>query len=416
MTERPVVVVGAGLAGLCCARELHRRGMPTLVLEASDGVGGRVRTDLHDGFLLDRGFQVLLTAYPECRAVLDYDALDLRPFFPGSLVRRGGRVHRVADPWRKPLQSLLTLFTPVGGLGDKLRVARFRAAVRGRTIEEIFAAPERTAAEALRDRGFSEEMLDRFFRPFFGGVFLERDLSTSSRMLEFLFKMFSEGNTAIPAAGMQSIPLQIAAGLPEGCLRTGARVDSVRPDRVLLEGGEEIHAASVVIATDGAEYGRLVPGEQRTRFRSTVCLYFDAPEPPVREPILVLDGDGRGPANHVCVVSEVAPGYAPEGRALVSVNVVEPASLEPTEDLERGVREQMGEWFGSAAADWRLLRAYRIPRALPSAEAGALDPPSRPVALESGLFVCGDHRENGSIQGAMASGRRAAQAISADRT
>jgi phytoene dehydrogenase-like protein len=411
MRAPAVVIVGAGLAGLCCARELHARSVPFVLLEAADQVGGRVRTDEHEGFRLDRGFQVLLTAYPECRRVLDYAALDLHPFLPGALVRRGERFHRLSDPWRRPLDSIATLFAPLGGLADKLRVARFRAAVRGMSLQQIFERPERSSREALKLRGFSDDFVESFFRPFFGGVFLERGLETSSRMLEFLFKMFSEGSAALPAGGMQAIPRQIAAALPAESLRTGARVESIEPGRVLLSGGESIAARAVVVATDGAEASRLVPRMAAPAFRRTVCLYYDAPVPPVRRAVLVLNGNGEsdGPVNHLAVVSQVAPGHAPAGRALVAANVVEPRSAEPADELEPPVRRQLTAWFGSAVDAWRHLRSYTIPRALPALSPGAGREPSPGKDCPEGVFVCGDHTESGSIQGAMLSGSRAAR-------
>ena len=162
-----VVVVGAGLAGLSCARTLQEHGVGVTVIEASDAIGGRVRTDRLSGFLFDRGFQVLQTAYPEARRVLDYAALKLQPFYPGALVYREGRFHRVADPWRRPQHALSTLLSPLGTLSDKLRVARLQQHVSGLTLEQLFDQPESSTMEALRRSGFTESMIEGFFRPFF---------------------------------------------------------------------------------------------------------------------------------------------------------------------------------------------------------------------------------------------------------
>ncbi len=416
MSERRVIVVGAGLAGLACARRLHEAGVGVVVLEAAGEVGGRVRTDEVDGFLLDRGFQVLLTAYPECRRQLDYEALDLRAFFPGARVRLGGRFHTVADPWRAPLAGLLGAFAPIGGLADKLRVARLRRRLLATDLEALFARPERTTLEALRREGFSEAMIDRFFRPFLGGIFLERELATSSRMFEFVYKMFSSGTTALPAAGMRAIPRQLAAGLPAGAVRTRSRVEEVRPDGVRLESGERLESDAVVVAGALAEGPQLLPGQPPTSWCSTTCLYFAAPEPPLARPILVLDGDGAGPVGNLCVPSQVAPSYAPPGRALVSASVIGggAAGERSDDELESTAREQLGGWFGSAVKAWELLRIYRIRHALPSQPPPSLEPPERPVRIEDRLYACGDHLDNASIQGAMVSGRRAAEALLAE--
>ena len=267
-----VLVVGAGLAGLCAARRLQARGVRALVLEASDGVGGRVRTDVIDGFRLDRGFQVLLTAYPEARRVLDYGALELRPFTPGALVRFGGRFHRVVDPFRRPLQAPATVLSPIGGLADKARVGRLRLRLAATRPSELFQEPERTTLEALRDEGFSDPMIDRFFRPFFGGIFLERELTTSSRLFNYYFRCFSLGGTVLPAEGIEAIPRQIAAGLPDGSVRTGARVTSVAERSVILEDGERLEARAAIVATDGLTAARLLPELPTPKSRAVTCL------------------------------------------------------------------------------------------------------------------------------------------------
>jgi phytoene dehydrogenase-like protein len=406
-----VIVVGAGLAGLACALRLHEAGAGVRVLEASDAVGGRVRTDVVDGFRLDRGFQVLLTAYPETRRVLDYAALDLRPFLPGALVRRSSRFHELSDPWRRPERAWRSLTAGVGTLGDRLRMARFRRRVRRGSLEELFLRPEASAAERLHAEGFSAEMIEAFFRPLFGGVLLDRALAASSRMLEFVFRMMAEGGVAVPAAGMQAIPEQMARRLPGETVRLGARVASVSPVAARLESGEEVRGDAVVVATEGPEAARLA-GLPAPGSRPVTCLYFAAGEPPVAEPILVLDGDGTGPVNNLCVPSQVAPGYAPAGAALVSASVVGGAQSDAGDEaLELAVRRQMEGWFGSGVRGWRHLRTYHVRHAQPEQRPGWLEPVEREVRLESGLFVCGDHRDTASLHGAMLSGRRAAEAV-----
>lgn len=404
------VVVGAGLAGLACALRLEEAGLSTVVLEASDAVGGRVRTDAVDGFLLDRGFQVLLTAYPEAQRVFDYERLDLRELYPGALVRAQGGFHRVADPFRRPLDALGSIRSPVGALRDLPRLARLRARARAGSLEGLFARRETTTLEALRALELSPRIVERFFRPFLGGVFLDRELSTSSRMLDFVTRMFSLGYAALPAAGMGALPAQLADALPPGTLRTATPVERVEAGAVVTADGERIDVRAVVVAADGAGAAGLLAGVEAPRWRSTACLYFDAPEPPVEGAILVLDGDGEGPVNNLCVPSSVAPGYAPAGRALVSASVIGSPVL-PDAELGAAVRRQLRGWFGAAVEDWRHLRTYRIEHALPVREPPSLEPRDRVVRLGSGLYVCGDHRETASIQGALASGRRAARAV-----
>jgi phytoene dehydrogenase-like protein len=411
----PVAIVGAGLAGLACARTLAKAGVPARILEASDGVGGRVRTDIVDGFRLDRGFQVFFAAYPEARAALDYAALDLRAFTPGALIRAEGRFYRVLDPVRRPLAAMAGALAPIGSFRDKAKVLRFRRQVLSASVESIFSAPEQTAEAALRAFGFSDRILARFFRPLFGGIFLERELATSSRMLRFVYRMMAEGDTTLPAEGMEAIPRQLAAALPEGAVRLRARVTAIEPGAesvlLLVEGGEWLRAGVVVLATEGDAAAALSGLSPAPRPRPVTCVYFSADRAPIEEPLLLLDGEGRGPVTTLAVPSLVAPGYAPAGGHLISATVLG-AHAGSDAALEACVRHQLAGWFGAAqVARWRRLAIYRIPFAQFEQTPGVLDPPERPVRLGPRLFVCGDHVENASINGAMRAGRRAAEAV-----
>lgn len=410
-----VVIVGGGLAGLCCGKRLAECGVTFRVLEGSDGVGGRVRTDLVDGFRLDRGFQIYLTAYPEGRRVLDLDALDLKSFTRGALVRVHGRFHRVADPRSEPVAAVCSLFNAIGSPADKLRVAKLHWSIAAGRLDAQFAKDERLTLDLLRETGgFGPRMIDRLFRPFFGGVALDKSLVTSSRFFRFVFRMFGEGPGAVPANGMQAIPDQLAAGLPAGSVRLGAVVERVGHREVVLAAGETVRGRAVVVATEGPVAARLLgddvpdPGSN-----GSTTLYYAADTAPTTEPVLMLDGDGCGPVNSVVVMSNAAPACAPPGKALVSASVVG-APAEDDAALDRRARTQLREWYGSAVDGWRLLRIYRIPHSLPDQTAGRLDPWQRPVRLRPGLYVCGDHRDNGSIDGAMTSGFRAAQAVMED--
>lgn len=382
-----VVVVGAGAAGLACAQTLLRAGRSPVVLERSDSVGGRVRTDVVDGFLLDHGFQVLPVAYPEARAMLDYDRLDLGEFARGAIIRSDGRFRRLADPRQAPVRSLRALAGGVIGVRDGAAVMKL---LRG-------SGDETTAADALRSAGVSRAIVERFFAPFLRGIFLEERLTTSSRFLDFVLKTFAEGPAALPQGGMGAITSQLAEGLD---VRTGTAVASVGPNAISLETGEQLRAAAVVVATTG------LVDEPRHGWNGVTCVYYDAPAPPIPGPWLVVNGEG-GPINNLCVPSEAAPSYAPAGRALVSLSLL--GAGEP--ELE-AVQNQLRGWFGRSVAEWRHLRSYRIPRALPAYPVGGFGSPS--IRLASGLYACGDHREHPSLNGALASGRRAAEAILAD--
>ena len=405
--DSEVIVVGAGMAGLACAIELHQRGVGVTVLEASDGVGGRVRTDVVDGFRLDRGFQILLTAYPEARRQFELGALDLRPFQPGAMVRIGGRFHRVADPVRQPGHVLATLRAPVGGLGDKARIGLLRLRLMNAEPASLLRAAETTTRAHLYDLGFSEEIVERLWRPWFGGVLLDPELSTSSRMFDILFRSFAAGDAAVPAAGMGAISEQLAVRLPAGCIRLGATVTEVGAGEVSTADGDRLRARAVVVATEGPTASRLT-GIPDPGSRSSTSVWFAAERAPLDEPVLLIDGEGRGPATSAAVLSAVAPTYVPPGAALVTASM--PGRLAP--DRAEDVRAQLRTWFGAQVDGWRVLRTDAIPHGLPS----QLPPfnPKRPVALRPGLFVCGDHRDTGSIQGALYSGRRTAAAVAAE--
>ncbi len=408
--EIPIVIVGAGLAGLTCARYLHDAGLPVRVLEKENRVGGRIATDVVDGFRFDRGFQVFLTAYPEAQALLDYDALDLCPFYDGALVRFDGAFHRVADPIRHPASAPSTLVSPVGSLRDKLRVARARNRLRADSLDALFARPELTTRDALANRWkFSPTIIERFFRPFVGGITLDPALAASSRTFEFVFRMFSEGSAALPGKGMHCIPEQLAASLPEDAISLNTEVKSVRPRSVTLADGQEIQARAVVIATDAPAAQMLHRGAATTTASvGEMCLYYAMPTPPTDEPILILSAES-GPINNLSVLSNVAPRYAPPGQSLVSVVV-----LTHTGDpgaLELAVRNQLRKWYGDAVAQWRHLRTYPITYGLPDQSPPYLVERDPAVKLDDGLFRCGDHLSTASINGAMRTGRRAAEAI-----
>jgi phytoene dehydrogenase-like protein len=403
------IIVGGGLAGLVCARRLAAAGKSFQLLEASDEVGGRVRTDVVDGFRLDRGFQVFLTAYPEAKKILDYDKLQLRSFEPGALVRHCGKFHRLSDPLRRPQHALSTVLSPAATLADKLKILSFRSHTNAGDLDSLYRRAEHSTLDLLRDRGFSEVIRERFFRPFLGGVFLDHKLETSSRLCEFVFRMFSTGQAALPAEGMQAIPRQLADGLPESSVRTNCPVKSVDDGSVTLASGETVDAKTIVIATDAPTSRMLLGDTFPADGRSVRCFYFAADKAPLAEPILVLNGDGEGPINNLCVPSQVSAAYAPSGKSLVSVTSLDCDTAE--DELRSSVEKQLVEWYGNAASHWAHLKSYTINYALPVQSPPGLEPVEKPAEVRPGLYICGDHCDTASINGAMASGRRAAESV-----
>jgi phytoene dehydrogenase-like protein len=415
IADPDVVIVGGGLAGLACARHLHEHGISFQLIEASDGLGGRVRTDHVEGFLLDRGFQVLQTAYPEAQKVLDYAKLDLHSFFPGAVIRIDNHSYRVADALRKPLEAFESLFSPIGTLSDKVRLLAFRQRLHRQSIDTIFRRDEVTTLDALQREGFSPTIVATMFRPFLRAIFLETGMKTSSRMFEFVFKMFADGYAALPANGMGAIPDQLASALPAESIRLNTRVTSVSPYGATLEYGEQLKARAVVVATEGPEACRLIPGLEPVISCSATCMYFVADYNPLGSPILALNGDGSGIINNLCVPSSVAPSYARAGSSLISVSILGIPD-EDDKKLELRVRSQLKSWFGRRVDTWRSFRTYRIHHALPSQAFPALSQPRRPIKMQPGLYVCGDHRDTASIHGALLSGRRTAETILEDLT
>lgn len=419
-----VLIVGAGLAGLACGRVLSEAGIDFEILESTERAGGRVRTDQVDGFTLDHGFQVLLTAYPACQQLLDYESLRLRTFDPGAMVRIAGKFHMLGDPWRKPGQAFKTAFAPVGTLADKLRIAKLRASCRAGSLDNLYLRPQETTQSRLVELGFSESMIDHFFRPFFGGVFLEQELSTSSRMMEFVFRMFSSGPIAIPAEGMAAIARQLAEGLPRGSLRLNESVERFEKDGLRLSDGRLVQAPQTVLATESAAIGALlgprfpVDEFQNRKWQKTYCLYFAAEQAPAAHKLLMLRGDEQeGPLNNVSIISNVAPEYAPKGHSLISVSI----AGDKYDDVAAGLAEshlakvidQLRRWFGEQVDGWRHLHSYSIPYSLPKQDPEDFTDVIRSVEPwgTDGPVCCGDHRETSSIQGAMNSGIRAAETV-----
>lgn len=410
MSKPEVLIVGGGIAGLCCARRLNQAGVSNLVLESAGSVGGRARTDEFRGFRLDRGFQVLLTEYSEAKEVLDYEILQLKCFEPGALVRYKGKFRRFADPWRRPRHLFQTAFSPIASFADKLRVARLRSRVCRGSIDELNNRPETTTMERLRAEGFSNHVIEHFFKPFLGGVFLESELSTSSRKFDFVFRMFSSGDAAMPATGMGAISDQLAAGLPHGSVQTNTKVIKVGPQHVVLGDGRKLSASNVVIACEAPVAARLVGEEPTETAHGVTCIYFSADAPPLSEPILVLNGEGHGPINNLCVPSQLVPGCAPVGKSLISITVLGAMNRQELKLLDE-VRTQLREWFGAAVNTWEHLKTFHIPYALPNQNPPAQMSAPKSAINNNGIIMCGDYLDNASIQGAMVSGRRAAEFV-----
>ncbi|MFG2107103.1 NAD(P)/FAD-dependent oxidoreductase [Micromonospora chersina] len=406
-TDTDVVIVGGGLAGLAAARRLHRAGVPWRLVEAADRLGGRVATDEVDGYLLDRGFQVLNTAYPRLGGLVDLGVLDLGWFTSGVLVRRGDRLDRLVNPLRDPAGAPGTLTAAVGSLVDRLRFAALATGCATLPVGRLLNAPETTTEAALRRAGLSAAFIEELLRPFLSGVLLDRELATSSHVLAVLLRAFARGRIGLPARGMAALPAAVAGPLPAELIGLDTPVAEVAPGRVRTPAGD-ITCRAVVVAVDPPAAATLLPRLQRVRMHSYTTYYHSTDTPPLAEPILLLDGERRELVANTVVVSNAAPTYAPAGTHLVATSVVGPQA--PPEPL---IRRELDRLYGRSTADWTHLATVSVPEALPAAP-----PPQgrlrKPVALGEGLFVAGDHRDSPSIQGALASGWRTAGAVLAE--
>ncbi len=408
--DEAVVVVGAGMAGLRAAIELQKHTERVVVLEQSARPGGRVKTDQKHGFLLDRGFQIFLTAYPESRSLFDYDALSLRAFMDGAIVRREEEIHELVDPVSHPEYLISAIRSDIGTWEDRWITWKLTRTLRDQSMEELLDATGQTTQAYLEELGFSDDYIEGFLRPFFSGVFLENDLQTASSLFRFLFHMFAEGKGALPSEGMQAVPNQLAHRLPEGTIQYGCEVAEVTSGRVTLSDGSRIDTSSIVVAVDGWTADALeLSGAPKSN--GTSCFYYAVENPPIDRPILVLNAHRDRPITNLCVPSLVQPSYSPAKQHLLSVSTVHDRGSEVEEE---DVRSVLREWYGNPVMDWPLLASYDIPHALPAYPPDVEQSQSGPTEMEEGVYLAGDYRTTPSLNGALRAGRRAAEEVIRD--
>ncbi|MDQ4004270.1 MAG: FAD-dependent oxidoreductase [Actinomycetota bacterium] len=405
-----VIVVGSGLAGLTCAKVLAECGAEVVVFEASDGVGGRVRTDEKDGFLLDRGFQVYFTAYPIARRHLDHAALNLKPFDLGALVRRGHEESVLSDPLRDSGAFLPSLLSNAAAFSDKLLTLKLAARSISERTESAGAldSADSSSLEYLRGKGFSERIIGNFYRPFYGGIFLDNSLSTSARVLRFTFKMLATGKTAVPARGIGEIPKRLAARLPASAVRANSPVRSLLREGSRVVGvdadGEEHEADAVVMATDAPTAARLASAPVPEGSVGQVCVYYATDELDAGKKI-VLNAEDGGFVNNAVQISAVAPSYAPRGRHLLSVVALGGFDLPDDEIYRRGI-EDVSRWYPQA--NFEPLAVYRVPYAQFAQPPGVHKTLPENRTGTPGLVLAGEYTEDSSINGSMLSGEKAA--------
>ncbi|SFL03529.1 UDP-galactopyranose mutase [Halogranum rubrum] len=423
MQDESVVVVGAGLAGLVTARRLAAADIDVTVYERRDGVGGRVRTERRGGYRLDRGFQVLFTAYPMVKAELDLDALDLRTFKPGATIARPGKRSVLSDPLRDPGALLSSVKNDEVSTTDKLRTLALRQHVTGQREDETFTGRDQSIRDYLKEWGFSRQYVENFVAPFYGGITLDRSLSTSKHVFEYTFRALSEGSIAVPAEGMQAIPEQLAGNAREAGaeIRLSEPVESIVDDGdgvTVTTGSETVAADAVVVATDPKRATELTEVEAiPTEARSCVTQHYrlpagDAPDTGKR---LLLNAGDESP-NTVVNMTAVAPEYAPGDVDLLNATFLGEQVLDASaEELERRTRETLEGWYPDQSFDeLERIETHRIPFAQFDQPPGVHETLPDTRAAGGRVYLAGDYTQWSSIQGAMRSGRNAAEALVID--
>jgi protoporphyrinogen oxidase len=405
-----IVIIGAGIAGLTCAKYLKDKGIEATILEASSEVGGRVRTDIVEGFKLDRGFQVLLTSYPEARKLLNYKDLRFNILPSGARIRQGNTFSVMPNPLKNPMTAPQALFAPVGNLWDKLKVLQLNLSLKNAPEPTSVDAPTKQSTfDFLKEFGYSETIIERFFRPFFRGVFLEKDLKTNATFFKFLFSQFSKGDVVVPENGMQAIAEQIAAHLAPHQIRLNTAVKKIEGKTIFLENGETIQANKIILATNASATTKILGEKPTVSFNTTDCLYFssDLSLSIFNKPYLIINANNNELIDHLVVMSDVAPSYAPVGKTLISVSLVG-KNQDSDHDLVQKVSKELIDWFGTKY-NWQHLRTYRIPEAFPQFVEASFQ--YKKLKINDFMYRCGDYTAYPSLNAAMKTGREVAEML-----
>ena len=414
-TVHEVVIIGAGLAGLSCARVLQEHGIDFTLIEKTDRPGGRIKTDVVDGYLLDHGFQVLQTGYPGISNYLNLPELNLSSFPSGVAVRYKNKFHIVADPRRHPFNFFSTLAAPIGSVSDRFKLLKLAGALARQPMEHIFDGPEDPTIDFLANWGFSERFIKSFFTPFFAGACLDRSMQGSSRVLKYVTRLFATGDAALPSAGMGAIPAQIAASLPAQSIRYNQEAVKVEEGVVTLADGSRMEAHHIVVAVTQPVCDRLLNLNAPVESVAEACVYFgSAWHPPTKDPFLVLNGEGSGAINNIAFPSLVAPTYAPPGKTLIAAVVLDD-ELIYNQDLENLVREQLTGWFGAEVKDWEHLKTLTIDHALPGQQPPTSNPYQIPQPHSEGIRICGEHQSLPGLLWALMSGEMTGHSLAGSK-
>ena len=399
-------IIGAGVSGLIAARVLENKGYSPVILEATDRVGGRVKTDSVDGYQLDHGFQVLLTAYPAAQKFLNLKALDLQYFLPGAVLFKDGNKRTIGDPLRSLSLLFPTLISGVGTFSDKLKILKLNKLLKKTTTNKIFKKGEKTTLQYLIDFGFSKEIISQFFTPFFSGIFLEPDLKTSSRMFEFVYKMFGEGYASLPKSGIEAIPKQLKANLKSTQYVFNTAVSRIEDGKIVLKNGTELESHFTIVATDPRQMISNLKNQQTT-WKSCDTFYFETEARVIDKPLIGLVADRESLINNIFYHTSIATDTTSK-REVLSVTVVKDHELNDT-DFQKEIEEELRTLCNIKVV--RCLKRYRINHALPNVSNIQYDLSPSETKIKDTIFLASDYLLNGSLNAAMLSGERAAQGL-----
>ncbi|RFS16145.1 NAD(P)/FAD-dependent oxidoreductase [Emticicia sp. C21] len=409
MNDFSTVIIGGGISGLTCAKYLNDKGMSFVILESSDALGGRVRTDMVEGFRLDRGFQTLLTNYTEARKILNYSNLDLNYFESGALIKANKGFTKLENPFKGKGSFLSTAFSPIGSWNDRLKIKKFAKYVSDMSDEELFGMDDTETIKFLKKYGWSKEIIHQFFRPLFGSIFLDNELHSSSNLFHFVFKQFVKGEMALPAEGIQAVPEQISALISKEKIRLNTLVKGIESNQVFLENGEVLTTDRIIIATDRNTASDFLGEDKNYDYQISTCTYFSAEYSPLKgQKMLTLNPDRKGVAHNLCVPTDIAPTYSTTGRTLISVSAHGLDKIDERNHISR-IKRELYDWFGAQVNVWKHLRTYHMPEALVKFPAGTK---KQVLKLSENLYRCGDYLAYPSLNAAMQTGREVAEIIS----
>ena len=404
--KKEIHIIGAGISGLIAALVLEEKGFSTIIYEATDRVGGRVKTDIYNDYQLDHGFQILLGAYPKAKQYLDYNALEVQEILPGAVIFNDGKISKLGDPLREISFLWPTLTSSVATLGDKIKVLKLYFKLKDKTFSAIFEEKEQTTLRYLKEFGFSNRIITQFFKPFFAGIFLEPDLKTSSRMFEYVFKLFGEGTALLPRKGIAAIPEQLKSRLKTTIFKFNTKVHQVADGAIYLDNGSKIDSKNTIIATTASNLVTNLKN-QSIQWKSCINFYFEVNSKKIDQPIIGLIADENALINNIFYHNSVET--AQKGpKELLSVTVVKSTNLDEKQLLER-VIEDLKVYCG--IENVKYLKRYTITQALPDLQQIQYELAASETQLTSGIFLAGDQLLNGSLNAAMISGERAAMAV-----